>query len=56
MLWFHLKALLVELLKEVGSVEDHKTEKFDLVCESVAEDPEVSIRRRSQQVGLVAST
>ena len=47
-------------------VEDQKTEKYscsghsqeniDLVCESVAEDPAVSIRSHSQQVGLSVST
>ena len=51
---FHLKAL---------SVEDQKTEKYsrsnrlqeyiDLVRESVVEDSEVYIRRRSQKVGLL---
>jgi hypothetical protein len=57
---------IVKKFQETGSVEDQKSKKYsrsgrsqeniDLVRESVAEDPEMSIRRRSQQVGLSEST
>ena len=56
---------IIKEFQETGLVEDQRTEKYSrngrsqeniyLVYESVAEVPEVSIRQRSQQVGLTNS-
>lgn len=57
---------IIKRFQQTGSVEDKKTEKYarrgrsknhiDLVYASIAEDPEMSIDRRSQQVGLSKTT
>ncbi|KZC14917.1 hypothetical protein WN55_07967 [Dufourea novaeangliae] len=57
---------IVKNFQQTGSVEDKRVKKYsrsgrsqehvDFVSESVAEDPGMSISRRSQQLGLSEST